>query len=232
MRVELPRHVSRIVNEEVVLREKRADMLANDSLAGAHLAAQHQRDADALARTLHHVGKEGDNPCEKLLVAAADVVEQMVAQGLPAVRLRRRLERESAPQIEIAGSSDRVVRIGIELDALMAPLARAVEPGPRPGHGFHFAGRVADLSEAVAEPGRECLHGDDELDPIVQRRADASSLTTTAFEPISTRAWARLISSTENSPASGAISDLSRRRRPLRFVASSETTLGGAASAR
>ena len=31
--VKLPRHVSRVVNEEIVLREKRADMLADDGLA-------------------------------------------------------------------------------------------------------------------------------------------------------------------------------------------------------
>ena len=82
VRVELTRHVAGIVDQKIVPRKKRTDDLADLGFAGAHFAAQHERDADSFARPLHHVGDQSEDPSEQLVVAAADVILKVVAKRL------------------------------------------------------------------------------------------------------------------------------------------------------
>jgi hypothetical protein len=123
VRIELSGDVAWIVNKEVMLREQRTEMLADDSLARTHSASQHQSHANPLARALSHVSEKGENPVEEFLVPTANVVEQVVAQRLPPVRLGFRLERETAPQIEESRRPNRPIRVRKEFDSfLLAPL--------------------------------------------------------------------------------------------------------------
>src|SRR6266705_4917507 len=101
MRVEVAGDVSRVGDPHVVVRDERANNLADDGLADALLAAKRERGVRLLAGSLEQRRDPSDDPATVLLVSAAHVVPDVRQEKGTVAGLR--LDRPSTPHVQHAG---------------------------------------------------------------------------------------------------------------------------------
>src|SRR5260370_41424475 len=106
----------------MIVRNQRAEELADFGLGDAHFAAEGERRAWLHSWLLHDLREPCNNPIVVSIIAPSDIVAKM-SQELRAVALAR-LDGESAPEIVVAVST----ATGCELDALILSSLQMAEP--------------------------------------------------------------------------------------------------------
>src|SRR5262245_23599000 len=101
MAVESAGNVAGLRHRHVVATEQRSKTFADDRFPGSLFAAQHERGTDLFVRMLSDLREPPNDPVVKFIAALADIILD-VSQKFRTIT-RSGLDREAAPQIEIAG---------------------------------------------------------------------------------------------------------------------------------